>query len=217
VRRVGRDYPAAGRAAEWLAQRRIVTPDVAARVGDHLTWDAFRVGDADNETLVRRVRDLLVQQVVEGPDPRGFKARAKAILKDDATKSEIEATFRTQIRRSYAEAQRQLTDNPVVRAVLPYRLYFATHDGRTRPEHRALETLGLDGTNVYRTDDPMWDYFEPPWDYNCRCEAPYVTIERAAELGVREAQEWLVGIDPPETPEWRIDDIPFRPKHVLLV
>ena len=28
-----------------------------------------------------------------------------------------------------------------------------------------MEKLGLDGTNVYRRDDPIWEEFLTPWDY----------------------------------------------------
>jgi uncharacterized protein with gpF-like domain len=43
--------------------------------------------------------------------------------------------------------------------------YYATHDARVRDDHLAMETLGLDGTNIYRADDPIWREYLPPWDF----------------------------------------------------
>lgn len=40
-----------------------------------------------------------------------------------------------------------------------------------------------------------------------------MTVRRAAEKGVIEARKWLrTGIAPTD-PDWRIDDIPFRPTN----
>jgi uncharacterized protein with gpF-like domain len=69
--------------------------------------------------------------------------------------------------------------------------YYATTDSRVRKNHLALEKLGLDGTNIYRADDPTWQRFRPPWDFQCRCSWVPITVEQAARRGVTEAKEWL--------------------------
>jgi hypothetical protein len=82
----------------------------------------------------------------------------------------------------------------------------------TRHQHKELEKLGLNGTAVYRRDDPFWDLFTPPWDYQCRCGVRMLTIAQAAGLGVKEAIEWLDTGVAPMRPEWRYQDIPFAAK-----
>lgn len=92
----------------------------------------------------------------------------------------------------------------------PYALYTAIPDDKADANHVALATLGLDGTGVYRADDPMWYHFTPPWRFACRCKKTMLTLQEAAELGVREAQTWLETETPPENPEYRFASIPFR-------
>jgi hypothetical protein len=95
--------------------------------------------------------------------------------------------------------------------VFPYQAYEPIHDGRVRDEHAELEKLGLNGTNVYRRDDPMWNYFTPPWGYNCRCGVNLLTVDAAARAGVAEAKLWQSTGRPPEVPEHRLQAIDFRP------
>jgi hypothetical protein len=143
---------------------------------------------------------------------RGFREALAA--KIDTSKigpAHIENIFRTQTQSAFAVGQAELADNPIVRELFPYARYDATHDARTRPDHLALEKLGISGTNIYRADDPMWQYFTPPWGFSCRCTRTIITIATAARLGVVEAQEWLRTSRPPETPEHRLAFINFRP------
>ena len=104
-----------------------------------------------------------------------------------------------------------------------YQAYVPIHDARTRETHLALGKLGLDGTGVFRRDDPFWDRFTPPWDYNCRCGTNLLTIEAAARMGVQEAKEWLRSGRPPAEPEYRDQFIPFPnnagfgQKHGILI
>ena len=59
----------------------------------------------------------------------------------------------------------ELADDPVVAEIFPYQSIDPIDDGRTRKNHLALKKLGLNGTNVYRRDDPFWDIFLPPWGF----------------------------------------------------
>jgi hypothetical protein len=103
-----------------------------------------------------------------------------------------------------------LAAHPVVAEIFPYQEYVPIHDGRVREEHEALAHLGIDGTGVYRREDPFWDYFTPPWGYQCRCGVNLLGIADAARLGVREASEWLeTGVKPPLRS--RLAEIPFKP------
>ncbi len=58
---------------------------------------------------------------------------------------------------------------------LPYLRYSAVLDDQTRPEHAAL-----DGT-VKPVDDPFWDTYYPPIDWNCRCTIESIDADEAAD------------------------------------
>jgi len=81
--------------------------------------------------------------------------------------------------------------HPIVTDGFPYRAFHAIHDARCRPDHRALETQGLDGTNVYNALDPVWAEIRPPFSWGCRCGWTAISVRTAAGLGVKEAQRWL--------------------------
>src|SRR5262249_20669082 len=84
----------------------------------------------------------------------------------------------------------------------PYLSISPIHDDRTPATHLALEQFGLNGTNIYRRDDPFWRTFMPPLTDLCRCAVNALTCHSAARKGVKEAQEWLRTGQPPQRPEW---------------
>jgi hypothetical protein len=115
------------------------------------------------------------------------------------------------VQAAYRDGRESLASHPIVDELFPYAEYFAIHDSRAEDTHLAMETLGLDGTGIYRTDDPVWDFFTPPWRWCCRCAKNLMTVEAAARKGVLEAKIWLdTGIKPPLIS--RLPEIPFRPE-----
>jgi SPP1 gp7 family putative phage head morphogenesis protein len=206
-------FPLIEKAAEKLADRNIMTRsdwDAAERSAQERAF--FITGDITRDTIAK-VRDELVNDLSDGTSLRTFRERVSDVLERSAIgPARIETIYRTNVQTAFRDGRETLSNHPIVRGLFPYQAYLATHDARTRHEHRALEELGLNGTNVYRTDDPFWDRFTPPIDYNCRCGKQPLTIEAAARKGVREAKEWLETGVAPYQPEWRYQDIPFTPK-----
>ena len=89
-------------------------------------------------------------------------------------------------------SERQLA-HPIVDDAFPYRAYSAVHDARTSKSHRAMERLGIGGTNIYYKDDAAWKAFRPPWGpRHCRCGWYPQSVEQAAKLGVQEAKDWWI-------------------------
>lgn len=205
-------FPLVEEAAQSLANRRLLTREEFDALAREVKYQAFTVASVDSQETLAKIRDALQQSIEEGPSLRVFKEKlAETLEASPIGPAHLETVYRTNIQTAFAVGRDNLAQNPVVASVFQYQEYLAIHDGRVDPQHLALESLGLNGTGVYRADDPFWDVFTPPWRYNCRCGVNLLTIEAAARKGVREAQEWMRTGEPPANPEWRLDYIPFRP------
>lgn len=206
-------FPMLEKAAERLAEKRIVSPAEFSRLTASERARAFTAAGDMSRDALQTVRDALAENVAEGTSLRIFREMMEERLDGSFLgPAHLETVYRTNVQASFHDGHDYLAANPIVAEVFPYQAYIPIHDGRVRDEHLALETLGLDGTNVYRRDDPFWDLFTPPWDFNCRCGINLLTIKQAARKGVREAQRWLETGHPPLAPEWRLGAIPFRPR-----
>lgn len=153
--------------ATWLHQR----IPFEKHEFDQLDADARRVSitvaRTVGEATVRKLRDHLTDAVAEGQTLPQFKRAAAAALDASAlSSSQVETLYRTHVGRAQTAGLMRVLETPLVRDQFPYLLYSATHDSRTRPEHKMMESLGLNGTSVYRADDPIWDEFLPPWSWN---------------------------------------------------
>jgi SPP1 gp7 family putative phage head morphogenesis protein len=124
-----------------------------------------------------------------------------ALGKSALSKSHLETVYRTNLMLGYGTGQKWAVQQRLLKTEFPYLDYSATHDGRTRPEHLAMESHGIGGTSIYRVDDPVIQTFWPGcWDYNCRCVGTFLTLRQAAKRGIEEARLWLETGKPPEQP-----------------
>lgn len=205
-------FPLIDRAAADLVERNVVTREQFGQMGREARSRAFTVARLDTEDAVATVRDVMAESVREGTSLSDFRNRLEERLEGSRLgPAHLENVYRTNVQAAFHRGHDELASNPIVEAVFPYQEYLAINDGRVRDDHLALESLGLSGTNIYRRDDPFWDLFTPPWDYQCRCGVNLLTVEAAARKGVVEARRWERTGVPPTSPEWRINDIPFRP------
>lgn len=83
--------------------------------------------------------------------------------------------------------------------MFPYVQWFATRDTRTSLYHWALEFCGLDGTNFFRADDPV---FRNAPEIECRCLIVPCSEFDAAQAGVKEAILWEKTGNPPKKPQF---------------
>lgn len=186
-------FPVVEDALEVLADApALARPDFRATAAA-VKEGAFAITGDLTDSAVADVRNLLAENLARGADREAFVEAVVTRLGEGGPLSEahVENIFRTNVAAAMSDGQDRALKAPMVVDAFPYRAYYATSDTRVRKEHRALEKLGLDGTNIYRADDPSFIKFRPPWDFQCRCSWTPVTVEQAARRGVREAQEWL--------------------------
>ena len=164
--------------------------ETAQRVKD----GSFAVTGGLTDKAVADVRDQLAKTIAEGKPQQEFVKTVADRLEHEGSPLSIprlENIFRTNTMSAYSKAQADAIGNPMVSDAFPYVAYSATDDARVRPKHWALESHGLNGTNIYRFDDPTFQKFRPPWSYNCRCRWVPQSVEQAARKGVEEAKAWL--------------------------
>jgi hypothetical protein len=113
--------------------------------------------------------------------------------------------------------------NQFLNQLFPYVQMYPIQDSRTPTEHLALETSGLDGTGIYRRDDPFlkpWWRLQSTWERKgrspCRCASNNLTVEAASRKGVSEAKQWHATGIPPTRPTWvhHFEYAPFRSEIV---
>lgn len=204
-------FPLIENAAISLMDRQLFTRPDFDKLSADAKRKAFTVAGEMSLDALDTIRNTLVETIVDGPSLDEFRNRFEEALGTSRIgPAHLETVYRTNIQTSYQDGQDEIANNPIVADVFPYQEYLPIHDGRTRENHLELETLGLNGTNIYRRDDPFWDRWTPPNGYNCRCGTNLLTIDVAAARGVKEAQEWLRTSRPPATPEHRWQFIPFE-------
>ncbi len=194
-----------------LAARNVMDADDFGRLEQDARRSAFTVARVSSLEAIERIQAALVHDIHEGGTLREFRARVEQALGESMlSPAHIETVYRTNVGAAYTQGLTEILEHPLVGDEFPYLEYHAVHDSRARKEHREMESLGMNGTNVYRRDDPVMRKFLPPWDWNCRCAVVPIGIEDAAAKGVKEAQEWLATGFPPVMPDW-VPAPPFEP------
>lgn len=204
-------FPLAESAVRDLAERRVVTRDEYENLAQSAKQEAFSIARIANVQALGQIHERLIRDLVDGGNLREFRQSADTILEGTPLHpAHLETVYRTNIATAYTQGLIDTLNHSLVDDEFPYLEYNATHDSRTRPEHLRLESLGLNGTGIYRRDDPLWRSFLPPWDFNCRCAVVPLSVEDAAAKGVQEAQQWLANGRPPAYPAHVLPP-PFSP------
>lgn len=195
----GIHFPIIDEAVKNLAERNVMTRDRYDALESAARAKAFTVANVSADETLTKIRDSLAENVKEGADYETWRKKVMEDVEQGTFMSEAhqETVFRTNVQTAFSDGQESILQHPLVRSAFPYRARHAIHDERVRENHLALETLGIDGTNIYRADDPVWQLFRAPWDYNDRCSDIAMTVRHAAEKGIKEAQDWLEsGVEP---------------------
>jgi HEAT repeat protein len=142
-----------------------------------------------------------------GSSFRGFSKKVKELfggtLPFPIAKAKLEWVYRRSMARIYSRGLEQSLENGGLNSdAFPYRLFTAVGDARTPPSHLALENSGLNGTAIYRWNDPFLQCCMPPITDMCRCGTICISIEDAAAKGVEEARKWQRTGTPPNRPHW---------------
>lgn len=186
-------------AVDDLISREIVTKKRFDQMLSDARKRAFTVAWQNSEKTISGIRDALTETIREGASLDRFSEKVGDVFDRSPLGWHRELVYRQNIQQAFSNGQDQIASSPIVSSVLPFALYSAIHDYRTRDDHWKMERAGLEGTAIYWADDnAVWSLFTPPWDWGCRCTKTFITRMQAADLGLKVAQKWIeTGIEPP--------------------
>jgi SPP1 gp7 family putative phage head morphogenesis protein len=173
--RIGFDLPFA-EAIKAATIRGVVLPDVyygdLQGVSRQLAFSIAGIAAYDQLTAVR---NSLAQAMATGQSFNSWRdgAAAQNLGLPDYRLQNI---WRTNLQGNYERGRYESILRHV--DVMPYLMYTAIHDSRTRPSHAAM-----DGT-IRRWDDPWWKTHSPPCSYQCRCS----TVQLSERQALRRSQ-----------------------------
>lgn len=142
-----------------------------------IRFQAFAVATVENDRLLQRIQAALAGNLGRGEGQQSFEEIVNREFDKAGVSrlnpSHLDRVYRTNAAMAYSAGQIAKLD--AVKADFPFWEYSAVKDARTRPRHRALDSL------VFRTGDYR---FFPPMDFNCRCEALPISKAQAEARGI---------------------------------
>jgi len=142
-------------------------------IDDVLKHKYFYITGLNNETALYGIQAMLQQSVEKGYSYKSFLKDYELAMEQEGLKllrpSHIETIFRTNIQSAYNIGRYK--DLMRVSEEFPYWVYVTVGDDRVRQAHAEME-----GFTAYY-NDPVWNYWYPPADYNCRCSVDSYTEE----------------------------------------
>ena len=112
----------------------------------------------DDPRIIAKVQGTLEDCVKTGPSFSSFKRKIQEALGPlpAPTAEQLEFVFRSHVQGAYATNRDQILAHPLVDDEFPYALLSPINDARTSDEHLETQRRGIQGTAVYRQDDPVF-------------------------------------------------------------
>jgi SPP1 gp7 family putative phage head morphogenesis protein len=119
------------------------------------------------ESLAERIAQTLADAIAKGASVK----QGVTLLRDAFTAEGVvpganytlQAVFRTQTQLAYSAGRLSALAEPAVQEILWGFKYVTVGDDRVRPAHAAMDGV------TRPKDDPIWNVWQPPCGYNCRC------------------------------------------------
>lgn len=128
---------------------------------------AFTVARVTKIDMLQSILDKLNDGLQKGLTLEEFASDIDTIVGGALTDGHVETIYRTNIQSAYGAGKwQQGTDPDIADDIWGWR-YVTVGDDRVRDEHAELDGL------EFKTGEG--DAIFPPWDFNCRCSAEWIT------------------------------------------
>jgi hypothetical protein len=183
-------FPIIDEAVNELSTKNVMTRPEFDALDAAARQKAFTVAHVESYDTLTKIRDVMAENVAEGADYETFKKKILDAVDEGTFMSEwhLETIFRTNVQSAYSDGQMKVLSHPFIRSGFPFVQWAAIHDDRVRLEHLAMETNGIEGGAVYYIDDPTFQGWRPPADFNCFL--PGTEVQGDFILGLR---SWYSG------------------------
>lgn len=175
-----------------LQARHLMTRIEWETAADDVRRQAFTTAAVQSQEALGHVRDGLVEAVAQGTGLQAFRAHMRENVEtSDVGAGTLENIFRTGTATAYSAGMDRVLESPIVGEAFPFEESLGIPDSRQTELCHVINHSGLDGTAVFLRDDPTYQKFKIPRHFGDRCSRNPLTVEMAAERGVKYAQEWL--------------------------
>ncbi len=122
---------------------------------------AFTVSGVARLDALKDLHGSLTDAIQKGTSLADWKKDVQMILRHwDIGGWRAETIYRTNLQTAYQVGRYEQMTDPDVLEMRPYWRYVAVMDSHTRPTHAAMNG------RVFAADDPIWDHWYPPNDFN---------------------------------------------------
>lgn len=174
----GRDFtfPFLDDAIDWLIERRAVTFPEFRAMEEAEKRTVFALPGVQSNEIINKLKLQNLESLKNGGTLEEYRQLVQPLLqRSEVADYQVENLFRTTTHQAFISGMNGTLQNERVKTEFPYVLYSATHDGRTRLEHRELDGLVIEiGTPAYGI------ILRALNDYSCRCSILPVSEEGAA-------------------------------------
>ncbi len=185
-------FPIIEEAARDLAGRDLFNREAFSALESVAREEGALAGRVAALDAYERVRDGLIDAVVEGDAFETLEDKVGATLdRSGMSKPRQEMLFRNVVFRSYSRGQKAVAESEPVRSVAVFAWRANIDDSRCTHLCRALSNGGYQGMGIYLVDSVVWRKVAPQSHFGCRCGVVFLSVKRAAQKGVKVAQQWL--------------------------
>lgn len=168
-------------AQEFWKDKVQMRPKDFKALADEAKVKAFAVSGIARGDQLNTVFTTLQRAIDEGTSFDQFKKECGDIFERRGWTGKrawrVDNIFRTNIQTAYNVGRYKQLNEDV--DVLPYWMYSAVNDSRTRPEH-----LAMNG-RTWPANHPVWNTWYPPNGYRCRCSVIALTESQVKKRGVK--------------------------------